>query len=97
MHIALSFLLVTYFELDVAGTALATLFSNLFIFITNEVKTHAQEDLQEINEVSIRNRKVYRDFDEYLKIGVPNALTIFMEFSSYEVMILFVGYLGVIQ
>lgn len=63
----------------------------------NEWKTRAERDLDSLNQVSIFDSNVYRDFDEYLKIGIPNALTIFMEFSSYEIMILFVGYLGVIQ
>lgn len=97
MHISLSYLFITKWNLGVAGTGLATFLSNLFIFVVNEYKTQAELDIAELNEVSIFDKNVCRDFDEYLKIGIPNALTIFMEFSSYEIMILFVGYLGVIQ
>ena len=97
MHIALSFLLVSHCELGIVGTALATFFSNLYIFVVNELKTKAQTDLTELNKASILDAKVYCNFAEYLRIGVPNMLTIFMEFTSYEIMVLLVGYLGVVQ
>jgi len=97
MHIGFSFLFVTYLKFGIMGTALATFFSNLFIFVVNEMKTKAQEDLIELTSVRITDPNVNRDFYEYLKIGIPNMLTLFMEFASYEIMILLVGYLGVVQ
>lgn len=79
------------------GTALALFSSQSFIFVLNDLKTKAEEELEELNEVSIFDKNVYREFLEYFRIGAPNALTIMMEFGSYEIMILFVGYQGVTQ
>lgn len=92
LHIALSYLFVIYLDLGVVGTALALFTSQSFIFVLNELKTKAEEDLAELNDVSIFDKNVYREFYEYFRIGAPNALTIMMEFASYEIMILFVGF-----
>lgn len=40
---------------------------------------------------------MHSDLGEYLKIGLPNAMILFIEFMSYEILVLFVGHMGVIQ
>lgn len=66
MHITFCFLFVTYLQWGIAGTAIATFFSNLFIYVINELKTHAQTDIIELNQSSIFDKNVYRNFYEYL-------------------------------
>jgi len=97
MHVALSYLFVFYSEFGVTGTALATFFSNLFIFLVNEARTLAETDLSEVNATRFFDRNVHRNFGDYLRIGIPNMLVIFIEFTSYEIMVLLVGYLGVVE
>jgi len=54
-------------------------------------------ELKPATEVSIFNWQVYDQWKAYFNIGVPNVIIIFFDWSTFEVMTLFAGYIGVAQ
>ena len=54
-------------------------------------------ELKPATAVSIFNWQVYDQWKAYFNIGVPNVIIIFFDWSTFEVMTLFAGYIGVAQ
>lgn len=46
-------------------------------------------------KVSIFDPKVRQDLGGYLKIGLPNMITLIVEYISYEVTIIYLGQIGI--
>lgn len=85
-----------YYELDIYGAGAANFLTNSVIFCVNRFKLNREMDIKAATTgISIFDKSVREDMGQYMKIGVPNMLTLFIELASYDSNILIVGYIGV--
>ena len=95
LHVFWNYILVNKLELGVVGTGLSGLATNLFLLVVTIWQTAREPELEQALKVSIFNWQVYDQWRAYLSISIPNTLIIFFDWSTFEVMTLMAGYLGV--
>lgn len=65
--------------------------------MANLIITSRQDDLTEALEIKLTDSRIYNDMYTYFKIGLPNIAVIFVDWSTYEIMTLISGYIGVTE
>lgn len=75
------------------GAGYTILLNNILMFSAINVYMYYVEEIQEA--VTYPDRRVFKDIDSYLKLGIPAAMTLCFEWWAYEIMILFCGVIGV--
>lgn len=91
LHIVFNYLFVSVCKLDIYGCTIATSLTWTYIYCVNNWKLHNQTDLKEALTISISDPKVRYDIWPYLSIGLPNMITLIIEFISYEVTVIYLG------
>lgn len=86
---------MTVCNLDFIGCPIATTLTWTYIYLVNNWKLNKQTDLHDALAVSVFDPKVRCDIKDYLMIGVPNMLTLVIEFIAYEVTVIYLGQVSV--
>jgi MATE family multidrug resistance protein len=97
LHIMFNYIFVTLAQLDIYGCALATTMTWCYIYLLNNWKLHNETDLKDALSVSIFDPRVRSDMSSYLSIGLPNMVTIIIEFIAYEITVLYLGHIGIVN
>mmetsp|Transcript_18416 Transcript_18416/g.31498 ORF Transcript_18416/g.31498 Transcript_18416/m.31498 type:complete len:122 (+) Transcript_18416:481-846(+) len=97
LHVVNNYLLVYHFELGVAGTGLAGLVTNSYLFVMNRYFTQRVEEIREANEVSFTDPQIRSQLGMYFKIGAPTMAVMCFDWSCFELMTIMAGYLGVVE
>ncbi|CDW91386.1 transparent testa 12 protein [Stylonychia lemnae] len=94
LHFLWCYLLVMVAGLDISGAALATTITYFLNFIIVTIYCANCSDLKE--SFFFPDRETFKDLGEYLKIGIPSASMLCLEWWSLEVLALVAGYINVI-
>ena len=78
--------------MGIQGVGIATSVSNMFILVGMLIYTKALSELKEASQWP--NKRTFSDIGEYLKLGIPSALMLCMEWWSFYIMILIAGKIG---
>ena len=95
VHIGVCYLFVHTFDFGLKGAAIAldiNYFANMSIFILFTLYGP-----QTRKTVARWGRESFRGFAEILKYGIPSAAQLFLDWSSFEVLAIFIGQRGVDQ
>lgn len=80
--------------LDISGAALATTITYFSNFLIVTIYCVWSKDLKE--SFFFPDRETFRNMGEYLRIGIPSASMLCLEWWSLEVLALIAGYINVI-
>lgn len=94
-HIVFNYLFVKVWPLHLIGCSIATTLTYTYIYFVNRWKLRNQNELRDAMRVSILDPKVWYDIGTYISIGLPNMITLIIEFISYEVTIIYLGQIGI--
>lgn len=99
LHVGWNCLFVLVLKWGVTGTGLAATLTNLLILIGNIIVTNRAAGLEDALAVKLCAPSVIQpsELKKQLRIGLPMMLIMFMDFTSFQVMTLFAGDLGVDQ
>jgi MATE family multidrug resistance protein len=93
LHIFTCYFFVWRCELGIMGVGIASSVSNSITFTLMLTYTSQLEEIKEA--VQWPNKKATQDVCQYLKLGVPSALMLCLEWWAFEAIIIMVGYIGV--
>lgn len=96
-HIIWNTIFVNKLQLGVIGTGVAASLTNLVMFLFNVILTSFASDVQEATQISFTDSKVmsWSESKQQLRIGIPSFLTLFIDFTCYEITVLLSGYLSI--
>ncbi|CDW78835.1 transparent testa 12 protein [Stylonychia lemnae] len=94
LHFLWCYLLVMVAGLDISGAALATTITYFSNFIIVTIYCANSPDLKD--SFFFPDRETFKDLGDYLRIGIPSASMLCLEWWSLEVLALVAGYINVI-
>ena len=98
IHLIGNYVFVVILNKGIAGTAYATLITNLYSLGYNLYYTWVQVDMAQINKVSFFDKQIYKFklIKTYLSLGVPNITIIFLDWICFQTSSLIAGTMGVV-
>jgi Na+-driven multidrug efflux pump len=97
MHVAWNYLLVVKLDQGVIGTGIAACLTNAFILAGNIHVTNIQPSLKEALDVKLFDPKVFENIYQYLQIGFPSMVIMFLDWTSFQILSMLSGYIGVTE
>ena len=94
-HGLLTYLFVSKMQMDIRGTALASILTNLQILLANKWLMEAEPDLAEALEVRFFDKKVPENLGTYMSIALPNMTIILLDWTCFQCSALMVGLIGI--
>ena len=79
--------------MEIQGVGIAGSISNGLIFLFLLAYSWHTEEIREA--ISLPNKHAFQDICEYLKLGIPSAMMLCLEWWAFEVTCVMVGYIGV--
>ena len=81
--------------MGIEGTTLASFITNGLVLIINVYLTSKEKGLEIANKVRFFDKRVFKNIDIYLSIGMPCMMILILDWSCFEVSSLMTGYIGV--
>ena len=94
-HGLLTYLFVSKMQMDIKGTALTSILTNLQILLANKWLMEAEPDLAEALEVRFFDKKVPENLGTYMSIALPNMTIILLDWTCFQCSALMVGLIGI--
>jgi MATE family multidrug resistance protein len=89
----LCYFLVWKMDFEMAGAGIASSISNIMVFASMLLYTSSIDEIKEA--LFYPDRRTFKDLRKYLKLGIPSALMLCLEWWAFEVMSLICGLIGV--
>jgi MATE family multidrug resistance protein len=93
LHFYWCHLLVNIYDLDVIGVSIATCITYTSNLIVITIYCSLKKDLK--TSFFFPTKESFTKIAEYLKIGIPSALMLCLEWSGYEILLILSGYIDV--
>lgn len=93
IHIILCQIFVVHLSFGLYGIGMAGFITNLITFMGMNIYPLYIEEIREA--IKTPDRRVFNDLVPYLKLGLPISMMLCFEWWSFEVIVLFAGYMGV--
>ena len=93
VHVLLCFLFVSHMGLEIQGIGYAGTISNFSVYLSMLIYSFFIEEIRPA--IQLPNKKAFRGIFEYLKLGLPTAMMICLEWWAFELMTLMSGYISV--
>ena len=93
LHGFICYYLVWVDTMGIQGVGLAGSISNGLIYAFLLVYTWCSEEIREA--ISLPNKHAFQEICQYLKLGIPSAMMLCLEWWAFEVICIMVGYIGV--
>lgn len=79
------------------GIAVAFFISYFVVFLIQLLVIKHIEEAKELNKVGFFSMETVEDLKAYMKIALPNVLSMIIEFATFDVMIVMMGIVGVVS
>ena len=97
IHVLLVWSLAIKAEMGTSGIALAFFISYFLVFLIQLLVIKYIEEAKELNKVGFFSMETVTDLKAYMKIALPNVLSMIIEFATFDIMIVMMGIVGVVS